>query len=222
MIQFDIITIFPNTLQAIFSESIVKRGIDKKLISVNIVDLRKYTNDARKSVDDKPFGGGPGMLMLVEPIYKALKDLSVYPNRPSDTKVLLTAAGGQSWNQKLATQYASEVKRVVIICGHYEGVDHRVSEHLIDAEISVGNYVLTGGELPAGIIVDSISRLVPGVVGNPDSLTEESHNDIETEYPQYTRPAEFVTEEGENWKAPDILLSGHHAEIKKWQKAQSK
>lgn len=222
MIQFDIITIFPNTLQAIFSESIVKRGIDKKLISVNIVDLRKYTNDARKSVDDKPFGGGPGMLMLVEPIYKALKDLSVYPNRPSDTKILLTAAGGQSWNQKLATQYASEVKRVVIICGHYEGVDHRVSEHLIDAEISVGNYVLTGGELPAGIIVDSISRLVPGVVGNPDSLTEESHNDIETEYPQYTRPAEFVTEEGESWKAPDILLSGHHAEIKKWQKAQSK
>ena len=160
--------------------------------------------------------------MLVEPIYKALKELGVYPTRPKSTRVILTSAGGKTWNQPTAQEFSQTYERVVIICGHYEGIDHRVVEHLVDDEISIGNYVLTGGELAAGVIVDSISRLLPGVVGNEASIVEESHTDREgKEYPQYTRPATFTTDEGEEWKVPDILLSGNHAEIKKWQDSQS-
>jgi len=218
--HFDIISIFPQFFDSLLAESIVARALKEQQITVTIHDLRKWTNDKRGTLDDRPFGGGPGMLMMVEPIYKALKELGVYPTRPSDTKVILTAAGGQTWNQQMAKTFSSEVKRMVIICGHYEGVDQRVSEHLIDMEISIGDYVLTGGELAAGIMIDSITRLLPGVLGNPDSLNEESHNNPETaEYPQYTRPAEFVTEEGETWKTPDILLSGNHAAIQNWKAA---
>lgn len=218
---FDIITLFPTQMEAIFNESILKRGQQAGKIQINIHDLRKWTADERKTVDDRPFGGGPGMLMMVEPIYKALKDLGVYPTRQENTKIVLTSAGGETWNQKLAQEYSENIERLVIICGHYEGVDHRVAEHLIDAEISIGNYVLTGGELPAGIIVDSISRLIPGVVGNENSIVEESHTDRDgKEYPQYTRPSTFTTEEGEEWKAPEILLSGNHGAIKTWKESQ--
>lgn len=161
--------------------------------------------------------------MMVEPIYKALKELGVYPTRPADTKVLLTSARGSKWNQQTAKQFSAEIKRVVIICGHYEGVDQRVVEHLIDGEVSIGDYVLTGGELAAAVMVDSVARLIPGVLGNPNSLEQESHNSPDNiEYPQYTRPAEFVTEEGETWTAPEILLSGNHAEIAKWQEQNSR
>lgn len=228
--QFDIITLFPKQMEAIFNESILKRGQQSGKIQINIHDLRKWTADERKTVDDRPFGGGPGMLMMVEPIYKALKELGVhtrYTNKAdfieqpiSKTKVILTSARGETWNQNTAKKYSGEIERLVIICGHYEGVDHRVVEHLVDAEVSIGNYVLTGGELPAGVIVDSIARLVPGVLGNEESLKEESHSFLEDnskEYPQYTRPATFVTEEGDEWTVPDVLLSGNHAEIKKWQ-----
>jgi tRNA (guanine37-N1)-methyltransferase len=218
--QFDIITLFPNLVNAMFSESIIRRAAKQELIQINIHDLRKYTSDPRKSADDKPFGGGPGMLMLLEPIYLALKDIGVYPVRDADTKVILTSAKGETWNQKLAQTYSSDIKRLVIICGHYEGVDHRVNEHLIDGEISIGDYVLTGGELAAAVMVDSIGRLLPGVLGNAQSLIEESHNDM-LEYPQYTRPANFVTAEGETWNVPDILLSGHHAQIEAWKKENS-
>lgn len=208
-------------MEAIFNESILKRGQQAGKIQINVHDLRKWTADERKTVDDRPFGGGPGMLMMVEPIYKALKELGVYPARPENTKVILTSAGGQTWNQQLAQEYSTQVERLIIICGHYEGVDHRVAEHLIDAEVSIGNYVLTGGELPAGIIVDSISRLISGVVGNEESIVEESHTDRDgKEYPQYTRPATFTTEEGEEWKTPDILLSGNHGAIKEWKASQ--
>jgi len=227
--KFDIITLFPQTIEAIVGESILQKAQEAGLIQVDIHDLRKWTDDKRKTVDDKPFGGGPGMLMQIEPIYHALKDLGVYPARPEDTKVILTSAGGKTWNQQTAQTYSESLKRIVIICGRYEGVDHRVVEHLVDHEISIGEYVLTGGELAAGVMVDSISRLVPGVLGNEASLAEESHSTrlktdekIEQEYPQYTRPAEFITEEGKTWEVPEVLLSGNHAEIENWRKQNTK
>lgn len=221
--KFDIITIFPNTLEAIFSESILKRAQEKNIIEINVHDLRTWTNDKRKTVDDLPFGGGPGMVMQIEPIYKALKAIGAYPKTDAKTKLILTSAGGEVWNQRSAKNFAQEFERIVIICGHYEGIDQRVTDFLADTEISIGQYVLTGGELPAAIIVDSISRLIPDVLGNAESLLEESHNALSEgnsepskEYPQYTRPAEFVTTEGETWKVPEVLLSGNHAEIAKW------
>lgn len=225
--HFDVITIFPKFFESIFSESIISRAIQNSKIDVSIHDLRLWTTDKRRSVDDKPFGGGPGMLMQVEPIYKALKSLNVYPNKESDTKVILTSASGTTWNQSTAQSLSKELQRVVIICGHYEGVDHRVSENLVDLEVSIGDYVLTGGELPASVIIDSISRLIPGVLGNEKSLDEESHQLVKVEgnsleYPQYTRPSEFVTDEGDTWYVPDILLSGNHAQISAWQKANCK
>jgi len=219
--QFDILTTFPKSFSYL-DESIIKRAKSKNLITVNVHDLRKWASDKHKTTDDTPFGGGAGMLMKIEPIYKALKELGVYPKRDADTRVILTSAKGRVWTQQVAMEYKEKLKRVVIICGHYEGVDHRVSEFLIDEEISIGNYVLSGGELPAMIICDSVSRLISGVLGNEESLTEESHNkDDFLEYPQYTRPAIFTTEEGGNWKVPDVLLSGNHKEIDNWRKDQT-
>lgn len=217
--RFDILTTFPSMVDAMLGDSIVGKARAKGLIEVNPVNLRDFAEDKHKSTDERIFGGGPGMLMLVEPIYKALKHLNVYPTRPAGTEVWLTAANGDLWEQKLAQQSSTELKHIIIICGHYEGVDYRVIEHLVDRQVSIGKYVLSGGELAAGVIVDSISRLLPGVLGNPDSLAEESHNDgLDHEYPQYTRPAVFTTDEGENWAAPEVLLSGNHAAIKQWQK----
>lgn len=216
MMVFDILTTFPNSF-APLQESIVKRAQNKGLVQVNIHDLRKWTTDKHHTTDDRPFGGFPGMLMKIEPIYRALKDLGVYPNRNEKTKIVLTSAKGKTWNQQMAQQYSQEIERMVIICGHYEGVDHRVEEFLVDEEISIGNYVLSGGELASMIMVDSITRLVSGVVGNSDSLIEESHVEtFDKEYPQYTRPSTFVTDEGEEWSVPPVLLSGNHKEIQEW------
>jgi tRNA (guanine37-N1)-methyltransferase len=217
--RFDILTTFSDQVNAMLDYSIVGKARERGLVEVNVHNLRDFTDDKHKTTDEHPFGGGPGMLMLVEPIYKALKQLNVYPTRPATTQVWLTAANGEVWSQPHAVTAADELNHVVIICGHYEGVDYRVIEHLIDNQVSIGKYVLSGGELAAGVIVDSISRLLPGVLGNPDSLNEESHNDdLEHEYPQYTRPATFTTAEGETWAVPEILLSGNHAAIKQWQK----
>lgn len=215
--RFDVITLFPESIRLDYS--IIGRAIANKLIELHIHDLRQYGLGNRRNVDDKPFGGGPGMVMLLEPVYNCLKAIGAYPKQ-EDTLVLLTSAKGRTFDQKLATSFVKDYARVVIICGHYEGVDERVVEHLCDMEISIGNYVLSGGELPAMVMIDAISRLKEGVLGNPDSLLEESHSaqDLDTEYPQYTRPAEFVADNGEQWTVPDILLSGHHAEIEKWRK----
>jgi tRNA (guanine37-N1)-methyltransferase len=224
-VQFDIITIFPKLIEAECSESIIAKAIEKGLISVNIHDLRQWTADKRHTVDDRIFGGGPGMLLQLEPIYRALKAIGVYPTRPDTTKVLLTSAKGVNWSQNLAQTYADTVNHVVIICGRYEGVDHRVVEHLIDGEVSIGNYVLTGGELAANVILDSTARLLPGVLGNTESLIDESHSGQNTEigeYPQYSRPAEFATEEGPTWNVPEVLLSGNHQQIADWRKHQRK
>lgn len=217
--RFDILTTFSDQVNAMLDYSIVGKARARGLVEVNVHNLRDFTEDKHKTTDEHPFGGGPGMLMLVEPIYKALKQLNAYPTRPATTQVWLTAASGEIWSQPHAVSAATDLNHIIIICGHYEGVDYRVIQHLIDKQVSIGKYVLSGGELAAGVIVDSISRLLPGVLGNPDSLNEESHNDdLEHEYPQYTRPATFTTEEGETWTVPEILLSGNHAAIKQWQK----
>lgn len=220
--RFDILTTFPGSFSAI-QESILKKASEKGLVEINIHNLRDYTLDKHKTTDDSPFGGGAGMLMKVEPIYRALKAIGVYPRKDNKTKIILTSAKGTTWNQSLAKEWSTNLDRVLIICGHYEGVDHRVVEHLVDMEVSIGNYVLSGGEIPAMILVDSISRLLKGVLGNEESIVNESHSDnFELEYPQYTRPSTFNTEEGEQWNIPSILLSGDHKKIADWQKENSK
>lgn len=212
--KIDILTIFPSSFSYL-SESIIKRAQQKGLVEINIVDLRRYSQDKHKSVDDKPFGGGAGMIMQVEPIYLALKDIS--STNKAKPHIVLTSAGGALWDQNKATGFAQGVAHLVIICGHYEGVDYRVVEHLVDEEVSIGNFVLSGGELAAQVIVDSMVRLLPGSLGNSDSLSQESHSgDIQKEYPQYTRPAKFVTQEGETWSVPEVLLNGNHKEIEDW------
>lgn len=216
--KFDIITLFPESIN--FKYSLIGKAIEKGLCEVNTVDLRKYGFGNRLQIDDRPFGGGPGMVMMIEPLYNCLKELDVVENRPASTKVILTAAGGQKWQQSMAEQYAANVERLVIICGHYEGVDARIRE-FIDAEISIGEYVLTGGELPAMVMTDTIVRLLPGVVGNPESLVEESHTSLPKEYPQYTRPEIFKPVDGRELKVPDVLLSGNHKQINDWRAANA-
>lgn len=199
-----------------FSQSIIKRAQDKSVVKINIHNLRDWTTDKYKSVDDKPYGGGPGMVMRVDIIDTAVSKLKV---QSAKCKIILLDAGGEKFSQGLARDLAHD-EHLILICGHYEGVDRRVHEHIADEIISIGDYVSSGGEIPAMILVDSITRLLPGALGNPDSLSEESfsHNpqlttNPQTEYPQYTRPEEY-----KGWKVPEILLSGDHAKIKKWRK----
>ncbi|MBI5358767.1 tRNA (guanosine(37)-N1)-methyltransferase TrmD [Candidatus Amesbacteria bacterium] len=206
--QIDILTLFPPMFTGPFDYSIVRRAIDKKILDISLIDIRDFATDKYKSVDDKPYGGGAGMIMRVDIIERALAGRT--------GKIILLDAGGEKFTQKKAVQLSKE-QNLIIICGHYEGVDHRVHEHLADEIISVGDYVLSGGEIPAMILVDSITRLLPGVLGNEESLSEESHNDDSVEYPQYTRPEEY-----NGWKVPEVLLSGNHAKIKKWREDLSK
>ncbi len=211
MLQFDIITIFPDAFKGVFSESILKRAQDKKKAKIRIHDLRAYTKDKHRKVDDKPFGGGPGMVMQPQPIFDAVKKIK----GKRKAKVLLMTPSGRPFNQKQAHQLAKE-KNVIIICGHYEGIDERVREHLVDESISIGDYVLTGGEVPAMVVVDSVTRLIPGVVGRESSLKDESFERNLLEYPHYTRPANF-----NGMKVPNMLLSGNHEGIKEWRLQQA-
>ena len=217
--KFNIITIFPQIFDSYFNESILKRAREKNLIEIKIHNLRDYTTDRHKTVDDTPYGGGAGMVLKVEPIYKALGALkSKVESRKS--KVILLSARGKKWNQQLAKKY-SKLDEIIFICGRYEGVDERVKK-LVDEEISIGDYVLTGGELGAMIIVDSITRLLPGVLGNAESAINESHSEPGIlEYPQYTRPEEFEIG-GRKQKVPKILLSGDHQKIASWRKKKMK
>jgi len=192
-----------------FSESIIKRAQDKSLVEIKIHDLRKWGLDDRRTVDDRPYGGGPGMIMRVDVVDRALKEL-----RKEDSKVILLDAGGKTFNQEMARKLG-KFSHIILIAGHYEGVDHRVHEHLVDEVLSIGNYVLTGGEIPAMVLVDTIVRLIPGVVGKEASIVEESHlKPGYIEYPQYTRPDEY-----KRWKVPEVLLSGNHKKIKNWRQA---
>jgi tRNA (guanine37-N1)-methyltransferase len=214
---FNIITIFPKILDSYINESIIKRAIEKNKIKIKMHDLRKWTKDKHKTVDDTPYGGGAGMLLKIEPIYKALKSINL-KKRNKKRKIILLSAGGKKWNQKTAEKY-SKIDELILICGRYEGVDERV-KHFIDEEISIGDYVLTGGELPAMVMIDSITRLLPDVLGNKESIKEESHTDAGIiEYPQYTKPAIFKYRKNKKiheLKTPEILLSGNHEKIKKW------
>lgn len=214
--KFQLLTIFPRMFDSYLNESILKRAQEKKLIHLQVHDLRTWTADKHKTVDDTPYGGGAGMLMKIEPLYKALTKLKKINKKvnPKKRKVILLSAGGKTWNQALAKKYA-KLEEIIFVCGRYEGVDARL-RNFIDEEISVGNYVLTGGELPALTIIDSITRLLPGVLGNKESIIEESHSeDGLTEYPQYTRPEVFKVGT-KKYTVPKVLLSGDHKKIKEW------
>lgn len=212
--EIHIITIFPDMFESPFNYSMVKRAKDKSILDIQIHDLRQYTDTTYQSVDDHPFGGGPGMIFKVEPIYKALKDIR--SKLKGKTITLLTSAKGKQFSQRRARELTA-IDNVVIICGHYEGIDERIAEHMVDEEVSIGKFVLSGGELAAMIITDAIARLLPGVVGNEESIVDESFSEEGVlEYPQYTRPAEFVTEDGDKWTVPSVLLNGNHKEIALW------
>ena len=205
--KIDVLTLFPEMFKGPFDQSIVKKAQDKKIVQIKIHDLRKWTEDKHKTVDDHPFGGGIGMVLMIKPIYKALKEL-----KTKTSKVILLSPQGKVFNQKVAKNFSNE-KHLIFVCGHYEGFDERIRKHLIDEEISIGDYVLTGGELPAMVIIDSITRLIPGVLKNDQATEIESFSKQLLEYPQYTRPADF-----KGWKVPEVLLSGDHKKIAQWQK----
>jgi tRNA (guanine37-N1)-methyltransferase len=219
--KFQLITIFPKIFDSYLNEGILKRAVDKKIVSFKIHNLRDWTNDNHKTVDDTPYGGGAGMLMKIEPLYKAIKAVApAIKIAPRKRKIILLSASGKKWSQKLAQKY-SRLDEIIFICGRYEGVDARI-EKFIDEEISVGDYVLTGGELPALTIIDSLVRLIPGVLGNKDSAIEESHSEEGVlEYPQYTRP-EIFEAGGKKYRVPKILLSGDHQKVKIWREEHKK
>lgn len=229
MLSIEILTLFPEMFQGPFSESILRRASDKSLVEINIHNLRKWTKDKRGTADDRPYGGGVGMVLMIEPIATAIAELKVKSARfdrkarRAKCKVVLLSPRGKVWNQEMAKKY-SKLDHLILICGHYEGVDERVHQ-LVDEEISIGDYVMTGGEIPTMAVVDSIVRLIPGVLEKSEATQKESFQEIRNsqfvnsqllEYPQYTRPENF-----RGLKVPKILLSGNHAEIEKWRQEQA-
>ncbi len=207
--RIDILTLFPEMFGAL-SESIIGRAREKNLIEINVINIRDFSKDKHKKCDDAPFGGGAGMVMTPQPLFDAITSV-----KTKDSLVILTSPRGQTFNQKLCKEL-SNFNHLIFVCGHYEGIDERIIELCIDREISIGDFVLTGGEIPAMAMVDAISRYVDGVLGNGQSLEEESFSSGLLEYPQYTRPAEFM-----GLKVPEVLLSGNHAEIAKFRKEQA-
>lgn len=214
---FDIITLFPGMFTGPFDLSILRRAQDKSLVKINLHDLRQWAIDARGSVDDRPYGGGVGMILRVEPIYRAIEEIKNKSNKGNKSKTILLDPRGEKFTQAKAREL-SKLEQVILICGHYEGVDERVREHLVDESISIGDYVLTGGEIPAMVIVDAVMRLLPGVLEKPEATSIESFSSSSPlaaspylEFSQYTRPEEF-----KGWKVPKVLLSGNHAEVDKW------
>lgn len=227
-LRVDVITIFPEVIEPYFKASILKRGQEKKLLDLRAHQLRTWTHDNHHTVDDKPFGGGPGMVMKVQPFHEALVALGVRnkdgkkPASAKKTRVILTSAKGKTFSQQEARRL-TQYDRLVFLCGRYEGIDERVAEHLADEELSIGNYVLTGGELAAMVMTDAVARLRPGVLGQQESLTMESHDEEGVlEYAQYTRPDVYPINKKKSWNVPDILLSGDHKKIREWREALSK
>ena len=218
MLNFDVITIFPEMFDSYLKESLISRAQKKKFIKVNLHNLRKWTNDNHKTVDGRPFGGGLGMVLKVEPIYKAVKQLK----KGKKSKVILFTPRGEKFNQQMAYKL-SKSGQIIFICGRYEGVDERVAEKIADMQVSIGDYDLMGGELPAMICIESISRLVPGVIGKEQLLKERiSKTGGFLEYAQYTRPEIFEPKKGKKWKVPEVLLSGDHKKIGEWKMAHGK
>jgi tRNA (guanine37-N1)-methyltransferase len=212
MIRFDILSIFPEMFESPLNYSILKRAKDKELVEICLHNIRDYAEDKHKMTDDAPYGGGGGMVMKVEPIDRALA--SVVPVRDNALVVLLTPQG-ETFSQKIAEEMATYLQ-IVLVCGRYEGVDERVRMHLVDREISIGDFVLTGGELSAMVLVDAVSRLVPGVLGNYEAASIDSFSTGMLEYPHYTRPACY-----RNWSVPEVLMSGNHREIETWRRKES-
>ena len=209
--KIDVLTLFPAMFAGPLDESIIMRARKKGLLDLNIHQLRDWTHDRHKTVDDKPFGGGPGMLMKCEPLFEAVESL-----RREKTKVILLSPGGRKFSQEIARELLQE-RDLLLVTGHYEGFDERVREALADDELSIGDYVLTNGALPAMVVIDAVARLLPGVLGDDESSRDESFSHGLLEYPQWTRPAEF-----RGMKVPDVLVSGNHAEIEKWRREQAK
>jgi len=212
MMRFDIMSVFPEMFVSPFESSLLKKAQDRGLIEIHIHDIRRFALDKHRLTDDEPYGGGGGMVMKIEPIARAIE--AVNPLR-EDALIILLTPQGEPFSQKIA-QELTKYSQLVLICGHYEGVDERVGMHLADREISIGDYILTGGELAAMVVVDAVSRLVPDVLGNENSAREDSFSGDLLEYPQYTRPAEFG-----DWPVPPVLLSGHHADILAWRRRES-
>jgi tRNA (guanine37-N1)-methyltransferase len=209
--KIDVLTLFPAMFAGPLDESIIKRARKKGLLDLNVHDLRQWTHDRHKTVDDRPFGGGPGMLMKPEPIFDAVESL-----RREATKVILLSPGGRKFDQAIARELSGQTD-LLLVTGHYEGFDERVRLALAHDELSIGDYVLTNGALPAMVVIDAVTRLLPGVLGDDESSRDESFSHGLLEYPQYTRPAEF-----RGMKVPEVLLSGNHAEIEKWRRGQAK
>jgi tRNA (guanine37-N1)-methyltransferase len=240
--RFDLITIFPEFFAGPLDHGIVRRAREAGIVQIHVQDLREFTKDRHKTVDDRPFGGGEGMVLKPEPLFEAVEKLLEHsmgdsaqePTLTAGTAVVLLSAAGKLFTQETARRLA-KLERIVLICGRYEGVDERVAQHLATEEISVGDYVLSGGELPAAIVLDAVTRLLPGALGNEASTENESFRKLEADesipvasnshlhkarllldYPHYTRPAEF-----RGWKVPDVLIGGHHAEVAKWRAQQA-
>jgi tRNA (guanine37-N1)-methyltransferase len=216
-----ILTLFPEMFQGPFQESIVGRAMERGLVSIQVYNIRDYAHDKHRMADDYPFGGGGGMVLKPEPLFLGVEDVKSHiadesdPQRAEDTQVVLLSPQGETLTQEIVKEMTSH-HDIIFICGHYEGVDERVREHLIDREISIGDYVLSGGEIPAMVVVDSLVRLIPGVVGDTESLEDDSHSSGLIQFPQYTRPSEY-----RNWPVPPVLLSGNHQEVHLWRRRQS-
>ena len=210
--RIDILTVQPELLESPLNYSIVKRAKEKKLVEINIINLRDFSSDRYKSVDDYAFGGGAGMVMMIEPVFKAIEKLK---NERDYDEIIYTSPDGERFNQKIANQLSLQ-NNIIILAGHYKGIDQRIRDHLITREISIGDYVLSGGEIPAAAIVDDVVRLIPGAISDEQSALSDSFQDDLLATPVYTRPSDF-----NGWKVPSVLLSGHAAEIEKWRHEKS-
>jgi tRNA (guanine37-N1)-methyltransferase len=211
-LRFDIVSIFPGMFESPFGDSIIQRAREEGLLDIHVHDLRDYSLNKHRKVDDSPFGGGVGMVMNVEPIARAI---TAVKKEVPESRTILLSPGGRPFDQEKAWEF-SRLPSLTLICGRYEGIDERIRLHYVDEEISIGDYVLTGGELPAMVLVEAVSRLLPGVLGDPESVVEESFHDDLLEYPQYTRPRDY-----EGLKVPEILVSGDPKKIRDWQKAEA-
>ncbi len=211
--KFDVLTLFPELFVSVMGESIIGRAQKNGLVEVNAVNIRDYSKDKHRKVDDYPFGGGNGMVMMCQPVIDAYK--AITEEMEQKPKVLYMSPQGKVLTQDMAKELSTQ-EHLILLCGHYEGIDERIIEEIVDEEISIGDYVLTGGELPAMVLIDCVSRLIPGVLSTEGSFSDESHFNGLLEYPQYTRPADYNGN-----KVPDVLLSGHHANIDKWRMQQS-
>jgi tRNA (guanine37-N1)-methyltransferase len=213
MITFDILTLFPKLCEGAFEESILKKARENLLIKVRCLNIRDWATDKHRITDEPPYGGGPGMVMKPDPIFSAVEAI-----RQRKSHVIVLAPGGRRFNQQIAAEL-SRREHLIFVCGHYEGIDHRVTEHLADEELSIGDYILTNGAIAAAVVVDAVARLIPGVLGDDQSASDESFSNKLLEHPQYTRPFDF-----RGWRVPEILLSGNHASIRNWrdQKARER